>query len=128
MENNLGTILVVIASDLIQSFVLVLFARSLIHYLRKFKGEKDSFTVATMIFLGAGILCKIVVSLPLRCIALFENLDTFDDTFNDDDKYSPETSYILKLLERSSILFTSTCIDIATLCNLTRWALIVLGL
>ena len=75
-SNNINTTLVIIGFDLVQFVILILFARSLIQYLRKFKSQADLFTVLTMVILGLGILCKITVSLPIRCIALARNLDT----------------------------------------------------
>ena len=128
MENNksITTTLVIIGFDLLQGIVLGLFVRSLIRYLRKFKSQADPFTVATMVILGLGILCKITVSFPLRCIAIAKELDTFDEVFDNDSFL--DNKPLLFLYEKLSILFTSGCIDAATLCNLTRWILITLSL
>jgi hypothetical protein len=125
-NDSITTTLVIIGFDLLQSIVLILFVRSLVRYLRKFKSQADPFTVSTMIILGLGILCKITVSFPLRCIALAKNLDSFDEVFDDDSFLNDDSS--LLFFERLSILFTSGCIDAATLCNLTRWILITLSL
>jgi len=65
MDSSITSALVILSFDLLTTFVLVLFGRSLIQYLRKFRSQADPFTVATMIILGLGILCKITVSFPL---------------------------------------------------------------
>ena len=122
------TSLVIIFFDLILAVVLVLFIRALCLYLRTFKGRTDPYTVATMILLGIGILSKITVSLPLRFLALHQNGSPQDNPLEDYDDFDFLDSNHIVLAEKISLLLTASCIDVATMCNLTRWALIIVTL
>ena len=66
--------------------------------------------------------------LPLRFLALHENGSPHDKPMRDDDYIDFVDSTNIVLAERVSFLLTASCIDVATMYNLTRRALIIVTL
>jgi hypothetical protein len=72
-------------------------------------------------------LHKLNCELPLLFLALHENGSPHDNPMRDDDYINFFDGTNIVLAEKVSLLLTASSIDVATMCNLTRWALIIVG-